>query len=262
MKSLPIVDTNAYTGRWPSRRLWGEELADLVAESLRHDVGSVWVSSFEALLHRDVAGVNERLLESSRRYGAERVELFGCIDPTLPDWEEDLRRCAEVYRMRGIRLHPNYHGYGLENARFTRLVAIASEMGLLVQIAVSMEDERTQHPLLRVKPVALAPLVDALEQVPRARIMVLNAMRTLLPNRLLLRRLVRARVVFDTAMLEGVTALEHLFSLEPDMRIAFGSYAPFFVYEAAALQLEESELSAAHLAAVRSEIARLVLSPV
>ena len=224
----PLIDVNASVGRWPSRRLWGEEMSQLVQKLQEHQVSSAWVASLEGLLHRDVSGVNSRLAESCQREGRGLIQPFGTIDPTLPDWEEDLRRCHEVHRMRGIRLHPNYHGYALDDPRFGKLAALATERGLLMQIAVTMEDERTQHPLLRVKPVLTPPLLDVLKTIPRARVMLLNAMRPLRGNAPLLRHLINAGVGFDAGMLEGTAALENLLAAEPNIRILCGSHAPFF----------------------------------
>ena len=78
--------------------------------------------------------------------------------------------------MRGIRLHPNYHGYSLHDPSFVRLLRAAAEHSLIVQLVVLMEDARMQHALLRVPPVDLAPLAAAVAQAVNVTLILLNAL--------------------------------------------------------------------------------------
>ena len=224
-----MIDTNVYVSRWPFRRLRGDDTPDLVAMLRRQGVTQAWAGSFDALLHRDVAGVNARLEDECRRRGDGLLLPFGTVNPSLPDWEEDLRRCHEVHRMKGIRLHPNYHGYGLDDPAFATLLRGAAERGLLVQVVMRLEDGRTQHPLVRVADVDPAPLVKV--AVPKLRLMLLNAARP------------PAGPSFDIATVERAAGLSGI-DLE---RACFGSFAPFFILESAVLKLKESAVDIAVL---------------
>ena len=190
------------------------------------------------------------------------LQPFGTVNLTLPDWEEDVRRCHEIHRMAGLRLFPNYHGYALDDPRFARLIELATKRGLLLQIALALEDDRSQNPVLQMPPVAAAPLADVVGKFPQARVMLLNSgSRVLAGNNALLSRLVAAgNALFEIATLEGVAGIETLLKAVPGIRLAFGSYAPFFYFEAALLKLQESALSPGQLAAIRSGHARAALA--
>jgi uncharacterized protein len=224
-----MIDTNVYLSRWPFRRLRGDDTPELVAMLRRQGVTQAWAGSFDALLHRDVAGVNARLEDECRRRGDGLLLPFGTVNPSLPDWEEDLRRCHEVHRMKGIRLHPNFHGYGLDDPAFAKLLRGAAERGLLVQVVARMEDNRTQHPLVRVADLDPAPLTKL--EVPGLRLMLLNAARP------------PAGLSFDIATVERVAGLSGV-----DLKHAcFGSFAPYFIHDSAVLKLKESAVDLAVL---------------
>jgi predicted TIM-barrel fold metal-dependent hydrolase len=250
---LAIVDTQVSLFHWPFRRLPHDEPEQLVRKLKSLGVREAWAGSFEGLLHRDLAAVNGRLAEACAEHGPGFLRAMGCVNPLLPDWELDLRRCAEVHRMRGIRLHPNYHGYTLAHPAFERLLARAGEAGLIVQLAVSMEDTRTQHPLTQVADVDLKPLADLLRRQARTKVMLLNhrpvpaitAPLAALPN-----------VFFDLARTEATDGVAKLVALAGREKVMFGSHAPFLIPEAALIRVEEGVLAGlgeADIAAVLGE---------
>ena len=236
-----IIDTNVNISRWPFRRLAGDETPDLVARLRQRNVVQAWAGSFDGILHKDIGGVNARLAAECNTYGKGFLAPFGSIDPKLPDWQEDVRRCAQDYRMPGIRLHPNYHGYELKDPVFTELLHVAAANGLMVQLVVSMEDIRTQHPLMRVPPVDLSALAQVVKGQPSTRLILLNWWPALRGPQI--RPLADAgELYFDLAMLEGIEGVARLVEQIPAERVLFGSNFPLFYFEAALLKVQESGL--------------------
>jgi predicted TIM-barrel fold metal-dependent hydrolase len=250
-ESAGLVDTNVYLSHWVTRHSWAASPAALGEKLRRHGVTSAWVGSFEGVLHTDISGVNARLAEACARESGVLLRAFGTINPSFPDWEEDLRRCHEVHRMAGVRLFPNYHGYALDDRRFITLLELAARRGLLVQIALSIEDDRSQNPVLTAAPVPAGPLVEIVPKIPNARVMLLNSgSRVLGANQSMLQGLAGAGVYFEIATLEGVAGIESLLQRAPGIKLAFGSHAPYFYFEAALLKLQESALTPEELAAI------------
>src|SRR5262249_3550677 len=156
---------------------------------------------------------------------------------------EDLRRCADIHKMIGVRLHPNYHGYTFDDPTLAELFSECARRGLVVQIALRMEDERTLHPLLKDLPSTdPAPLANLMARTPRPKVVLVNALRDLRGE--LLKTMLKVDDLYvDIGMLEGTAGIEHLIALVGPDRLLFGSHAPLFVAEAAHLKLKESELS-------------------
>jgi uncharacterized protein len=260
-----IVDSNVHLFQWPFRHLKYGKTPALVAKLRRHRIGQAWAGSYEALLFKDMAGVNERLVEECAVNGGGMLVPVGSVNPLLPGWQRDLRRCHEVHGMRVIRLHPAYQGYGLENTEFSRLLEQATERKLLVQIALLMEDERVQHPLFPAPLVNPGPLVPLMMKLPAAKVQLLHGFAGM--------RLPRSRPLFDLPNLtvdisgiEGTGAVGALIAGNlpsdwfggvvrggpklPVERLLFGSHAPFFPVENALLKCFESPLNLAQLRAI------------
>ena len=236
-----IIDTNVYLSRWPFRRLAGDEPADLVARLRKQNVTQAWAGSFDGILHKDIAGVNARLAADCITYGKNFLVPFGSINPKLPGWKEDVRRCHEDHKMPGIRLHPNYHGYALTDPVFADLLRSAAERKLIVQVVTSMEDIRTQHPLVRVPPLDVSALPQVVKNATPVRLVLLNwwtSLRTGPPRPFL----DAGQVYFDIASFEGIEGIGRLAASISPERILFGSNFPLFNLTAALLKMRESGL--------------------
>src|SRR5579864_9288044 len=129
-----MIDVNVNLSRWPYRRLIGDEPDDLVANLRKRNVSQAWAGTLDGLLHKDLSSANGRLASDCRRYGPGLLAPFGSINPKLPDWQEDLRRCQEQHKMPGIRLHPNYHGYDLKDSAFREVLHLCAARRLIVQL--------------------------------------------------------------------------------------------------------------------------------
>jgi hypothetical protein len=248
-----LTDCHVYLGAHPFRRLEAEDAQAFVARMRQRGVTELWTGSFEGLLRRDVAEVNRLTFE--RCHGDAIFRPCGTVNLALPDWQDDVKRCAEDHGMRVIRLHPNYHGYTLGDPVFREFLTLAVKHRLVVQIVTQMEDERTHHPQVRVPPVDLAPLSKIMHEMTGARVMLLNV-----NGAMVLRHLQDCpNTWLDFAMIEGVGGVGNLLKSWPAQKLVFGSFAPVFYWESAKLKMQESALADEPAAAVRQKNAAALI---
>jgi uncharacterized protein len=244
-----IIDCNVWLGQHPCRRLPWNDTASIIAGLRERHVTQAWASTFDLILHRDLSSANARLAADCAGSG-ELLLPVGAINPTLPAWQGDLERCASEHSMKAIRVLPNYHGYQLDSPEFAELLTLAERHHLLVQVVAQLEDERTQHPLLRMVPVNLKLLPKT-----SAKVMVLNA-----NSAHVLTALRGTSMVIDTGMIEGVGGVENLLKDWPKEQLVFGSHSPWFYWEANGLKLQESEFTPEQMQAVTHGNAERLLS--
>ena len=148
-----IIDTNVHLFDWPFRSLKYRQTADLVAKLRKHRVTEACAGSFQALLHKNLDSANARLANECRVNSEGMLLPFGSVNPVWPDWEEDLRRSTRptVCPASGCtRITTTTVWTG---PRCCSCSAGRRQRGLLVQIAIEMEDERVHHPVINVPPV-------------------------------------------------------------------------------------------------------------
>src|SRR3954465_699870 len=239
-----IIDTHVYLGHWPYEQLSTENPTKLIGDLRRNNISQAWVSSFDGLFHKDIAAVNQRLADACSRPDNEALVPFGTVNPTLPDWEEDVRRCHEVFHMPGIRLHPNYHSYTLNDPRFTRLLELASARGLVVQLVACLGNEK--HFLLSpsTTEVNIKPLAGKLAAYKSLRFVLAHVNANASANDGTIQALLEAKhVYFEFA---GSSELESIRKLTDEVspaRLVFGSGAPLHSIEQSWSMLKRLSMS-------------------
>lgn len=250
-----IIDSNVSLFRWPFRRLPLDETDQLIAKLRSLGVTKALAGSFESVFHRDLGSANARLAGECARF--PELDPIGTVNPTQQGWERDLDRCVTEFRMPGIRLFPSQQGIALDHTLFARLLTRAAEAGLLIQIAVTLEDGRTQPDSIVAPDIDLAPLIETMRKVPQARVQLLN----LRPRAGQLASLAAIPNLFlDTARADGTDGVAALIEAVGNERVLFGTHAPFLIPEASLIRVHESALAPSPLRAVLRDNAVSLLS--
>jgi predicted TIM-barrel fold metal-dependent hydrolase len=248
-----FVDTHVYIGNWPHASLPAEPI-QLAALLRQNRVSQAWVSSFDGLFHKDIAAVNQRLAEGCGRQSDGSLIPFGAVNPALPDWEDDIRRCHEQFHMPGIRLHPNYHGYTLDDSRFARLLDLAAKRKLIVQLVAWLDDARRKLLTPSVAQVDLKPLANVVAKLPQLRLVIAGGARS--DDDELARNIQPLKhVYFDCARLDDADSMTKLVNSQSAERIIFGSAAPLRSIEPVRQRLQNAALQDYQRKAIAVDVA-------
>jgi predicted TIM-barrel fold metal-dependent hydrolase len=249
------IDCNASLGSWPFRRLSHSAADEFLALMDRNVVDEAWVSPFEGVLYQSAWEANDSLREALEGCG-DRLKLVAALNPTYPGWEDDLAEYAG-WGVRGVRLYPSYHGYEPGGPELGELLAALAEARMFAQVVARVEDERLHHPLMRVEPFDLKPLVDLAARFSGCPIIILNANNAQLaalgpgpwPGNL----------YTDIAHIEGLGGVGKLAQAIGAAHVLLGSQAPLLYMESAVLKLQEADLGEAEAEAIAWRNARRVM---
>ena len=244
-----IVDFCVYVGDWPTYELPYRTADGLLFLMDRCGIGAACVSLAGGMFAFDSREANERLAKAIDGH-RDRLWPIGTLDPTVPTWREDLADGLARLNLAGFRLHPTYHGYSFDAPEVLDLAAVLADAGRPLFVALHVDEERFQHPAIRVPDVPMAGILRLICQAPATTI-VLNNLKVEHALSLLEAELPLNRVYLDINYMDTpFDGLKVLVETNGVDRLVFGSQLPFLYPEAALMVMEHSGLSEAEIEAI------------
>ncbi len=244
-----IVDFCAYLGDWPTYELPYRTADGLLALMDRCGIGAACVSLAGGMFRLDAREANQRLAREVEGH-RDRLWPIGILDPTVPTWREDLHDGLGALGLAGFRLHPTYHGYALDLPQVLELAGSLADAGRPLFVALHVDEERFQHPAVRVANVPLDAIARFIRLMPPVTL-VLNNLKVEHALPLLSSGLSLDRVYLDVnAMDMPFDGLRSLVQAHGAGRLVFGSQMPFLYPEAALMVVAHAGLSAADVDAI------------
>jgi uncharacterized protein len=221
----------------------------LLALMDRSGIDAAFVSLAGGMFRFDAREANQQLALAVAGH-PDRLWPVGTLDPTVPTWHEDLEDGLGRLGLAGYRLHPTYQGYSLTHPDVQKLAARLANAKCPLFLAHHVDEERYQHPAIRVGEVAVAELASLIQSAPRTTI-VLNSLKVEHALALLEAGLPLDQVYLDINAMDmpfdGLGSLVHTHGAG---RLVFGSQMPFLYPEAALMLVEHAGLSTADADAI------------
>jgi len=254
MSAHTMIDTNVSFGHWPWMDFSGLTAQGLAAQLESHGIDEAWVSATESILFPDPDGPDARLVAAFR--ACPRVVPVKTINLLLGNWRESLARAIGPLGMRLVKIFPNYHQYSLVSPAAMELASFLAEEGVPLLIALRVEDERSQYPLMKVASVPVHEIVTLAALHPRLRVLVLGAQ----VGEITALTAGSDNIFCDIAFAETGNVMERLLDSTPVGRLVFGSHTPFFYTRAAVRKLTGACLDEKNRQAIAFENARVLLA--
>lgn len=156
-------------------------------------------------------------------HASNRVIPFGSIHPDAPDAFEELERIASL-GMRGIKFHPEYQGFSVDEPRMLPIYKKIGSLGLICVFHTGWDV--AYMPPARCSPEALASVLDAFDGAP----VVAAHFGGLMMWDSVLKSLAGREVYLDTAYSHGLLVkplAEKIVEKHGADKILFGSDSPW-----------------------------------
>lgn len=145
------MDLNCFSGNWPFHKVRYNTVEKIAAQHKRCGIEGGLISSCEAIFYQDPY---EAELSLSKELAGTGYYHAMTLNPVLPAWKEDLRRCAEQLGVKAARLVPGYHGYALTDDVIGEVTDALQEYRLPLLLTLRTEDDRTTW-MLRPRPIPM-----------------------------------------------------------------------------------------------------------
>lgn len=137
------IDVNVMGGHWPFRKLYKEGTLGMQEYYHAEDVEWGIMSSFDGVFYQDAFEGDEDLFEQIAELGSTKMVMT--VNPKVPDWQKDLEYECEHFQICAVKVFPQYHNYGLEDADFNELLMKLEEKQLPLMLVMRLEDVRNSY---------------------------------------------------------------------------------------------------------------------
>ena len=250
-----LLDINAYVGHWPFKQLQYNNCSKLLERMNRFGVDVSVISNLNGVFYKNTQSANEELydeIRSNKRF-TDRFIPFAVINPIYAGWREDIEICVSKMGMKGLRLYPQYHDYGITDPSLIELIKLARDRGLPVAFDIRMVDSRQKSwldiPKFEPREVKydiitlewqLQNVVPIIKEVPDAKYIIVNLATSINLNDEDMALIKKADILFDTSgrTIRGDNTLGELLKRFGNDKFAFGTHSPILDYLAGRLRIE------------------------
>lgn len=133
LKGVFIVDAHSHLGPWCAFHIPEFGRLEAMLEVMDRCGIDIACIAPHVGIGPDAKWANRITAEVMQRY-PERIWGHICFDPNLPrdEMEGELKRCFEIYGMRGIKIHPDTHNYPLDGPGYEPAFEFAARNGLYI----------------------------------------------------------------------------------------------------------------------------------
>jgi predicted TIM-barrel fold metal-dependent hydrolase len=168
------TDVNAFVGSYPYRRVPGTSADALLAAMDRTGIDEAWVSHLPGLFWRDPTAGNAWLAETTR--ARPRLRPVLAVHPELAGWENVVRTAADSGAA-AVRCDPTFYGIAPAGPAMRALAASCARAGVVLLLAVRLEDGRQRHPNDHAAELPAAAVRALVRADPAVRVIVTHADR-------------------------------------------------------------------------------------
>lgn len=231
-----MIDSCAFTGSWPFRRLSGNTVSQLSAACGTMGIQTAVVSCLESIFYNDPNEGDGPVSES-----LPEPFLFAMThNPMLPFAVHDIETRSK--RAVSVRLFPGYHSYDPACPESVAFCSAAAEAGLPITIVYKMDDIRMDY-LMRQSILSAESIFALAQKVPKGTFIISgfgaeNILRYAEPlNR-------SANVYADTSYTSKVVfPIEAMLKQVSAEKLLFATHQPMLCPESAILTLQHARIS-------------------